>query len=171
MNIKTTCIDYTKASVEEREAFSLVPSKIQELEQFILQTYQLDGCIILSTCNRTELWISAPEAVLSSLSPTAILCDALQVPIEQYLSFFIERSGKDAVSYLLELTCGLHSQIFGEDQILSQVKDALSTARINGTTNTVLEVLFRTAITAAKEVKTKVRLTTADHTVALGAVA
>ena len=171
MNLKTTCIDYTKASVEEREAFSLVPSKIQELEQFILQTYQLDGCIILSTCNRTELWISAPEAVLSSLSPTAILCDALQVPVEQYLSFFIERSGKDAVSYLLELTCGLHSQIFGEDQILSQVKDALSTARINGTTNTVLEVLFRTAITAAKEVKTKVRLTTADHTVALGAVA
>ena len=68
---------------------------------------------------------------------------------------FIERSGKDAVSYLLELTCGLHSQIFGEDQILSQVKDALSTARINGTTNTVLEVLFRTAITAAKEVKQK----------------
>lgn len=168
MNLKTTCIDYTKASVEEREAFSLVPSKIQELEQFILQTYQLDGCIILSTCNRTELWISAPEAVLSSLSPTAILCDALQVPVEQYLSFFIERSGKDAVSYLLELTCGLHSQIFGEDQILSQVKDALSTARINGTTNTMLEVLFRTAITAAKEVKTKVKLTTADHTVGSG---
>ena len=109
MNIKATCIDYTKASVEEREAFSLVPSKIQELEQSILQTYQLDGCIILSTCNRTELWISAPKAVLSSLSPTAILCDALQVPVEQYLSFFIERSGKDAVSYLLELTCGLHS--------------------------------------------------------------
>lgn len=72
MNIKATCIDYTKASVEEREAFSLVPSKIQELEQSILQTYQLDGCIILSTCNRTELWISAPKAVLSSLSPTAI---------------------------------------------------------------------------------------------------
>ena len=87
MNIKATCIDYTKASVEEREAFSLVPSKIQELEQSILQTYQLDGCIILSTCNRTELWISAPKAVLSSLSPTAILCDALQVPVEQYLSF------------------------------------------------------------------------------------
>ena len=65
MNIKATCIDYTKASVEEREAFSLVPSKIQELEQSILQTYQLDGCIILSTCNRTELWISAPKAVLS----------------------------------------------------------------------------------------------------------
>lgn len=170
MNIKTTCIDYTKASVEERETFSLVPSKIQELEQIILQTYQLDGCIILSTCNRTELWISAPEQVLSTLSPTAVLCDTLQVPVEQYLSFFIERSGSDSVSYLLELTCGLHSQIFGEDQILSQVKDALSTARINGTTDTVLEVLFRTAITAAKEVKTKVKLTTADHTVALGAV-
>ncbi len=61
MNIKTTCIDYTKASVEEREAFSLVPSKIQELEQSILQTYQLDGCIILSTCNRPNFGFLLPK--------------------------------------------------------------------------------------------------------------
>ncbi len=105
------------------------------------------------------------------LSQLPFLCDALQVPVEQYLSFFIERSGKDAVSYLLELTCGLHSQTFGEDQILSQVKDALSTARINGTTNTVLKYCFALQSLRQKEVKTKVRLTTADHTVALGAVA
>ena len=97
------CIIAKEATIDSLVPVSythLVPSKIQELEQFILQTYQLDSCIILSTCNRTELWISAPEAMLSSLSPTTVLCDALQVPVEQSQSFFIERSGKDAVSYL-----------------------------------------------------------------------
>ncbi len=171
MNLKTACIDYTKATVEQREAFSLIPSKIRELEQTIRHTYRLDGCILLSTCNRTELWVSAPQQRLTSLSPAIMLCKALQLPVNPSLPFFTERSGKDAAAYLPQLACGMHSQIFGEDQILSQVKDALSRARENGTADTVLEVLFRTAVTAAKEVKSKVKLTTADHTVALGAVA
>ena len=57
---------------------------------------------------------------------------------------------------LFYLTSGLKSQILGEDQILTQVKDALSMSRDEFTTDSVLEVLFRMAVTAGKKIKTEV---------------
>ena len=64
-----------------------------------------------------------------------------------------------AVRYLMELGCGIHSQIFGEDQILSQLKQAMAAAREGHYIDSVLETLFRQSVTAAKRVKTSVRLT------------
>ena len=59
----------------------------------------------------------------------------------------------------MEVAGGLQSQIWGEDQILSQVKEAIAIAREQGAADPVLETLFRTAVSAGKEIKTKVRLT------------
>ena len=67
-----------------------------------------------------------------------------------------------AVSYLFEMTSGLKSMILGEDQILAQVKKAQELARENGTCDNVLEVLFRSAVTGAKKVKTELILSTAN---------
>jgi glutamyl-tRNA reductase len=63
------------------------------------------------------------------------------------------------------MTCGMHSQIFGEDQILTQVGEALRSARDHDQTDPVLETLFRTALTAAKRVKTEAPLHQRDHSV------
>ena len=64
-----------------------------------------------------------------------------------------KRRGGGAPFYL---TSGLKSQILGEDQILTQVKEALSMSRDEFTTDSVLEVLFRMAVTAGKKIKTEV---------------
>ena len=68
----------------------------------------------------------------------------------------VQRTGKEAVEHLFYLASGLKSQILAEDQILTQVKDALALAREAYCTDNVLEVLFRMAVTAAKRVKTEV---------------
>mgnify|MGYP001234877179 FL=1 len=68
----------------------------------------------------------------------------------------MERKDKEAVEHLFYLTSGLKSQIIGEDQILTQVKDALNLARENFAADGVLEVLFRMAVTAGKRIKTEV---------------
>ena len=60
------------------------------------------------------------------------------------------------MEHLFYLTSGLKSQIIGEDQILTQVKDALNLARENFAADGVLEVLFRMAVTAGKRIKTEV---------------
>ena len=66
----------------------------------------------------------------------------------------MERKDQEAVEHLFYLTSGLKSQIIGEDQILTQVKDALNLARENFAADGVLEVLFRMAVTAGKRIKT-----------------
>ncbi|MCC6095790.1 MAG: glutamyl-tRNA reductase, partial [Eubacterium sp.] len=88
----------------------------------------------------------------------------------RYRRFFHGRTDTAAVEHLFSLTCGLKSAILAEDQILTQVKSALSFARENYFTDGVIEVLFRMAVTAAKKVKTEVTFTHADTTAIAQAV-
>jgi len=123
----------------------------------------VEGCIIISTCNRTEVWISHKEDFDRHLGEC--LCQLKKLPYEQYNQFLTERTGFKAVKHLFALSCGIKSRVFGEDQIITQVKDALTLSRDNDCTDNVLEVLFRMAITAAKKVKTNVRLSNASNSV------
>ena len=85
------------------------------------------GCIILSTCNRMEIWASVQEDWEGSL--LSFLCREKEVPEEEYREYFITREGREAVEHLFYLTSGLKSQILAEDQIITQVKDALTLSR------------------------------------------
>ena len=85
----------------------------------------------------------------------AFLCREKEVPEEEYREYFITREGREAVEHLFYLTSGLKSQILAEDQIITQVKDALTLSRDAYCTDGVLEVLFRMAVTAAKKVRQK----------------
>jgi len=88
---------------------------------------------------------------------------------ETMRSFCVYRQGDEAVNYLMELGCGIHSQIFGEDQILTQLKQALQQAREYQYIDSVLECLFRIAITASKKAKTNIQIaksnTSLPHTI------
>lgn len=112
------------------------------------------GCIILSTCNRMEIWVSTKEGKVPDLYTQ--LCKEKEIESKRYRDRIVRREGEEAVEHLFYLTSGLKSQILAEDQILTQVKDALSLAREVYCTDNVLEVLFRTAVTGAKKVKTEV---------------
>jgi glutamyl-tRNA reductase len=168
--IKMAGIDYHKASVEYREQFSMTSSELAGALSKIKAQYPILGCIIITTCNRTELWISCTEDSFAAVSPDHILCQVRGLSYDAYQPYFTCRNGQDAVNYLMELSSGLHSQIFGDDQIISQVKQAVTTAREQQTTDAVLEVLFRTAITGAKQVKSKVHFTNVNRSVASAAV-
>lgn len=165
MDIKMAGIDYRKASVEERELFSFTKSLMADALQYIKKEYPQIGCVILSTCNRTEIWIHG-----EGISPMELLCKVKGLDSQQYQKFFICREDQEAVHYLMELACGLQSQIFGEDQILAQVKDAIAFARMYQSADTVLEILFRDVVTAAKRVKSSLRLTTMNNSMAVSTI-
>ena len=95
----------------------------------------------------------------------SFLCREKEVPEEEYREYFITREGREAVEHLFYLTSGLKSQILAEDQIITQVKDALTLSRDAYCTDGVLEVLFRMAVTAAKKVKTEVVFSRANTSV------
>ncbi len=154
--------DHTLAPVNVRSFFSFTK---EESIQFMTQI-QIDlkarGVLLLSTCNRMELWVSTdrdePDDLLHEI------CLFKDVEEERYRGYFHGRTDEEAVEHLFALTCGLKSAILAEDQILTQVKSALSFARENYFTDSVIEVLFRMAVTAAKKVKTDVTFTHADST-------
>lgn len=159
-------IDHNKASIEYRELFSFTKAGAMDAMHQLKERYPAEGCLILSTCNRTELWVSASEEAETIPSPYEMLCALKSIEAERYRTLFIEREGEEAVLHLLELSCGLDSKIFGEDQIISQVREAVVLSRKSGCMDMVLEKVFQTAIGAAKRVKSQIQLAEADGSTA-----
>lgn len=162
MSIRMIGIDYHLAEVDIRAIFSFTKKSAAEAMELLIAKPGIRGSVILSTCNRMELWASVDEDYEGSLLEE--LCEFKGTSRDQYAPYFVERREEEAVNHLFHLTCGLKSMILAEDQIITQVKDALALARENYSTDNVLEVLFRKAVTAAKKVKTEVVFTHANAT-------
>jgi len=125
MKIQMIGMDHSRAPVEIRERFSFTTAGAEAAMKTVCATPGVEGCILLSTCNRTELWVSAKGPV----ALPGILCGLKGVDPADYREYLVCREEGEAVAYLFALASGLRSMILGEDQILAQVKDALSRAR------------------------------------------
>ena len=163
MSISMIGIDHSKASVDIRAKFSFTKKRAVETMKKLKEEHGILGCIILSTCNRMEVWVSTQDD--KEISLYEFLCREKEVKKDEYQDYFMKRENEEAVRHLFYLTSGLKSQILAEDQIITQVKDALTLARDAYCTDNVLEVLFRMAVTAAKKVKTEVTFSRANTSV------
>lgn len=164
MSICMAGIDWKRADMDKREAFSFTQNQVERLCRRIVQVDGVSGCVLLSTCNRTELYLSGK----GNLQPAEILCGMADAPTAAAL--FDTRRGDDTARHLMRVSCGLCSQILGEDQIVSQVKRAYRIAHEADCADAVLSQLFRLAATAGKRSRTQVRLSAAPLSVAGQAV-
>ncbi len=163
MSIWMIGVDHNRAGIDIRSLFSFTRKRMDEAYSWFRSFPEISGNVILSTCNRMEWWLSV--SVDAVFSPLELLCSFLQVEAERYADYFTFRQGAEAVDHFFRLAAGLESRIVGEDQILTQVGDALQTARAAYASDHTLEVLFRQGITAGKRVKTETRLSSADRSV------
>lgn len=154
MGISMIGIDHNMAPVDIRALFAFTKKNAGEAMEKIKSYKGINGCVILSTCNRLEVWASVDEE--EDVCLYDCVCQLKGISDDSYRNYFVERKDEEAVEHLFYLTSGLKSQIIGEDQILTQVKDALNLARENFVVDGVLEVLFRMAVTAGKRIKTEV---------------
>lgn len=142
-------------------AFSLLERlsavDVADLEALIRDAPGLDGGIVLSTCNRFELYLDLRDA----LALDAFLPDLAQTcgVDEDRLRAHIRIHGdRDVAEYLFSVAIGLESVAIGEDEIAGQVRRALTRSRKADLTTTSLEQLFQTAATTSKGVKAKTDL-------------
>ena len=168
MSVSMIGIDFNKASDDIRSKFSFTKKNAVISMERLKEVKGILGCVILSTCNRMEIWVSKKDN--ADINLYKFLCNEKKIDSKEYIDVFDKREGKCAVKHLFYLTSGLKSQILAEDQILTQVKDALSLSRESFCTDNVIEVLFRKAITAAKKVKTDVVFSRANTSVIYNAV-
>jgi len=164
LNIMMAGIDYSLADIDTRSCFFFTQSAQSQLYERLKHEPNIKGAVILSTCNRTELYLSCTDEV--EINPFELLCRLMGADINSFQCLHRVRRGDEVFWHLCRLACGVKSQIWGEDQIITQVKTAIAFARENQVTDHNLEVLFRTAVTAAKKIKTTVRFSNADRSVA-----
>ena len=155
MHIIMAGLDHSLASVALREKFSFTKTAVADAVAEFARKPGVRGAVLLSTCNRTELYLSLEDD--QNVAPDRLLCTAAGHPYEGYA--FVIREDEEAVRHLMEVASGLRSRILGEDQILSQVKTAAEISRQAQACDSALATLFRTAVTCGKQVKTNGHLT------------
>ncbi|MDD2885387.1 MAG: glutamyl-tRNA reductase [Dechloromonas sp.] len=134
-------------AIRERVAFGAdkLPHALPELQR----AEAVREALILSTCNRTEIYVAAE----STVGVIDWLAAYHQVPRDDLLPYVFVHEQAAAVRHSYRVAAGLDSMVIGEPQILGQVKDALRAAEAAGTVGTQLHKLFQRAFSVAKEVR------------------
>lgn len=163
MRLVMAGLDYTTAGVAIRDAFAPDAARQRTLLRSLLGG-DITGCALIATCNRTELYISHR----SDVPPDGmeLLCRALGKDPKAYRKHFAERGERQAVEHLMRVAAGMRSSLPADDQILTQVRQAIETARECETADPLLEALFRSAVAAGKQVKSDARLSRNNGSIA-----
>lgn len=161
MNIQLLSISHKTAPVEIRALFAFTEEERASLMTSLLQEEGITECVVLATCNRTEIYTVSDAAVPVWQVMTGMqrcVLDAVHLEEIDGASLLRFYQGVQAIRHLYFVAAGLDSMVMGEDQILGQVKDAHREAMDKGFCGTCGNVLFRMAVTAAKRVKTETKL-------------
>lgn len=160
-------IDHHSAELRLREALSFTEGETREALCRLKAEKGVEEAVLLSTCNRTELYLYGE----AGCDPVSLLCAGRSLDVDFCGDLFVRYEGEEVAHHLMEVACGLRSRILCEDQIIAQVKKAAQIAREEKASGPVLETLFRLAVTAAKKAKTEVRVRAVPPSSASEAVA
>ena len=158
-------ISYKKADANIRGRFSL-DIEHQELILEEAQAEQMEGLMIISTCNRTELYGFAqhPFQLIQKL------CAHSQASLEDFEKFGYIYKNKEAVNHIFNVGTGLDSQILGDFEIISQFKKAFILSKKYNLVNAFIERLQNSVIQASKRVKNETELSSGATSVSFASV-
>jgi glutamyl-tRNA reductase len=159
MHIYCLGLNHTTTPIELREQFSLgedaIRSTLARLACGHLAT-SIAELVIISTCNRIELYAASSHSVLAELE--AFLSDASGVSATQFHAHSYRYKDVDAARHLFTVAAGLDSLVIGEPQILGQIVRALELSRGQNMAGPILNRLFQAAIHAGKRARTETNI-------------
>src|SRR6476659_9708982 len=151
MKLFAAGISHRTAPVELREQLAVKQPAIVDLA-FVLKSFgHLDEIVLLSTCNRVEIYGTTRHATGHIKSLLQLLC-AEPGDLDPHIYLY---EGAAAVRHLFRVAAGLDSMVLGETEITGQIKNAYEIARNVGLTGRVLNRLFQRAFQATKEIRTR----------------
>lgn len=158
-------------SVRERLAFPNADTLSRGYQSLKQLGEQLEA-VILSTCNRVEIYVAQPPTgTVPSLDQVAtFLAEIHQLPQQEFASELRELTGPAAVKHLFDVVSSLDSMVLGEPQIVNQVKEAYRVAEANEACGPLTHALFQGAIRASSRVRTETRLSEGRVSIASVAV-
>ncbi len=155
MDFAVVGVNHNNTPINIRETVSFTDTQKIEGINFLLDN-GIEEAIILSTCNRSEVYIYSKNI----LDKVEVVKNFYQdyFDVENIEEFLFNKTGEEAIKHVFNVSAGLDSLVLGEDQILGQVKDAHDFARQLGSSKKVFNKLFREAITVSKDIKTTTKI-------------
>ena len=159
MTLVAVGLNHHTSPVELREqiAFSAksIPSAVLRLRKRLNDA----GIVILSTCNRVELYVHHPGSAENLFSEIReFLCDWHNIAEKDFTDYLYEYEGEEVVRHLFRVTASLDSLVVGEAQILGQVHDAYLVAQTEQAADRIIHQLFQKAFSIAKTVRTQTEI-------------
>ena len=151
MQIVVVGVDHTTASIALREQLACSPLQLPQILRAAQQVAQ--EAVLLSTCNRFELYAVCAEEHDARANLLHVLSEICQVPPTELDAHSYYFTGEQAVSHLFGAACGLYSLVPGEVQIQGQVAGALELAQGSGCSGPITSALFRAALATGKRAR------------------
>ncbi|MBD2451273.1 glutamyl-tRNA reductase [Nostoc sp. FACHB-152] len=170
MNIAVVGLSHKTAPVEIREKLSIPEPQTESAIANLTSYPHIDEVAILSTCNRLEIYIVASETDQGIREVTQFLSEHSKLPVASLRQHLFVLLHEDAVMHIMRVSAGLDSLVLGEGQILAQVKNTHKLGQQYNGIKTILNRLFKQAITAGKRVRTETSIGTGAVSISSAAV-
>lgn len=151
-------INHQRAPVSIREKLSFPKSKQREALQHLLNFDGIKGGVILSTCNRSEIYFSTPSRLFPIENFKKFLTDLQSIDLGDISPYLYNFRNEDVAGHLFRVSSGLESQLLGENEILGQVKRAYLAAKEIKATDVTTERIFEEAVKVGKKVRKETRI-------------
>jgi glutamyl-tRNA reductase len=166
MQVSVVGISHKTAPVAVREHFAFQPGELPPLLARLAERYS--GAAVISTCNRTEVYLASMRGV-GDPRPIVALLSELKGDVAMDGAPFFALTGRDAARHLFRVAAGVESMVVGESEILGQVRAAFTAATAAGTHTPVVSRLFHTAIRVGR--KARVQTEISRHAVSVSSTA
>ncbi len=160
-------ISFKTAAVEVREKLSFEEKDLDEAYRLLLGAKGVSECVILSTCNRVEIYAMMEQP--SALFLKDFITDYHNCSIDQETVFYW-KSGSEVIRHICIVAAGLDSMVLGESQIFAQLKDAYAAAFKRGAVKYTFEHLFTRVFSVVKKIRSKTAIGEKNVSVSYAAV-
>lgn len=150
MHLLAVSVNFRTAPVEIREKLAFQEDQVHEAMTALNKEKSILENVIVSTCNRTELYVVADQAHTGRYYTKRFLANWFEVDLEEINRYVSIKEDDEAVRHLFRVTAGLDSMVLGETQILGQVRKSFEIAQQHDSSGLIFNQLFKMAVTNAK---------------------
>jgi len=170
MNIVVVGLSHKTANVEVREKLAFSPTQMEKPLQALLALDGITEGVIVSTCNRVEIYITTRDIAGGIARVKRFLADYHNFPLDILEQHIYSLHGEDAIRHVFRVASSLDSMVVGEPQILGQIKTSYGYAAEYRSSGIILNRFLHKAFSVAKRVRTETKIASSAVSVAFAAV-
>ncbi|MFT7502963.1 MAG: glutamyl-tRNA reductase [Gammaproteobacteria bacterium] len=170
MSILVIGVNHRTSPLALLERLTLAPETLGKAVSGLSQRDNIREAVVLSTCNRTEVYVVTELFHGAYGDVRDFLCEISDLSVEELTPHLYSQHDDAAVSHLFEVAAGLDSAVLGESEILGQVKTAWETAQHEGAARSSLNLLFRSAVETGKRARSETTISRGTASISHAAV-